>query len=275
MESQSPQSALLQKMSTTCKRVLPSWSIGILVVVVTILIAMGRQIIGMAEDPYLTKQRDEIAKEVLPDDHIVSKERVYINDPSEAPEDAQVEEGPHGGYYYETGGGSGGGDDGGDGGGGLEDTGLGYEELIPDGGDGPGNIEQVERNLINSGVDESEIETFEEVLRDGGDLSEALTAVTDEETAREVLSQSGLDEGGDEGGEGGGPLDTLDEQYREALDSSEEQETAEAIINEFGEAGTEYVHEALHQDGDAMARFDSVRDALEDAQIYVDMMEEM
>lgn len=33
---------------------------------------------------------------------ITRKARRYVSDPSEAPEDAEVEEGPQGGYYYET-----------------------------------------------------------------------------------------------------------------------------------------------------------------------------
>lgn len=59
------------------------------------------------------------------------KGRVYISDPSEAPEDAQVHEGDQGGYYYET---EDGGEEGEDGDGGEED-GVPYssEEVVESG----------------------------------------------------------------------------------------------------------------------------------------------
>lgn len=54
-------------------------------------------------DPYL----DQLLGDVVEGTGLLNKEeRVYIDDPSEAPEDANLQEGPQGGTYYVEGGGS-------------------------------------------------------------------------------------------------------------------------------------------------------------------------
>ena len=142
------------------------------------------------EDPYLVKQREEVTEKVLDDDDKLTKGRRYISDPSEAPEGANVQQGPQGGYWYDTGSVEGGGDD---------------------------------------------------------------------STADDV-------DGGGDGAPGG-----MDEDYWNVIESDEGREIASTIIDELGDVGVEYVEEALHQDGSYFdTQFDSVEEALEDAQLYAE-----
>lgn len=50
---------------------------------------------------------DRLVKALREEAEEIKKGRRYISDPSEAPENANVEQGPQGGYYYEVGGESG------------------------------------------------------------------------------------------------------------------------------------------------------------------------
>lgn len=53
------------------------------------------------------RARQEILHYRLTGERLSENERHYVSDPSEAPEDANLQEGPQGGMYYETGGGGG------------------------------------------------------------------------------------------------------------------------------------------------------------------------
>lgn len=86
----------------------------------------GDYITGVAADRAINKEarerfeltQDTSNRYITGSVALVLKGRRYIDDPSDAPEDVEVEEGPQGGYYYETGDGDGGGDGGDDGSGG-------------------------------------------------------------------------------------------------------------------------------------------------------------
>jgi hypothetical protein len=56
-------------------------------------------------DDYINKMWDRIIEEEQVVSIETEKGRVYVDDPSEAPDDVNVQEGQQGGYYYETGGG--------------------------------------------------------------------------------------------------------------------------------------------------------------------------
>lgn len=60
------------------------------------------------EVPVQVEEADEMDKAHIADSlvHRVDKARRYVEHPSDAPEGAEVQEGPQGGYYYETSGGS-------------------------------------------------------------------------------------------------------------------------------------------------------------------------
>ncbi|AGM11636.1 hypothetical protein HCTV5_26 [Halovirus HCTV-5] len=77
-------------------------------------------------DDYISKMWDRIIEE----EEVVSVEtekgRVYVDDPSQAPDDANVQQGDQGGYFYETDGGSSGSGDGGD----SEDSGMSGSEFV-------------------------------------------------------------------------------------------------------------------------------------------------
>ena len=66
-----------------------------------------KRIIPQIEDEYTEEEQESISlvRTIMTDivESKIGKNRVYISDPSEAPEGINVQEGGRGGYYYETG----------------------------------------------------------------------------------------------------------------------------------------------------------------------------
>lgn len=231
------------------------------------------------EDPYLVKQREEVTEKVLDDDEKLMKGRRYISDPSEAPEGANVQRGPQGGYWYDTGSVEGGGDGGGEapsGGGDGGSPSLTYDDLSD-----PSVMEFPERNIETEMGSDAVDEFADRVYREGNeDIVEVygdIMGMDIQEAAEDLANTFGMSDlvnpedysGGDGGGDGapGG----MDEDYWNVIESDEGREIASTIIEELGDVGVEYVEEALHQDGSYFdTQFDSVEEALEDAQLYAE-----
>lgn len=180
-----------------------------------------------------------------------NKERVYVDDPSQAPEDVDVQEGQQGGYYYETEGGSGEGGDGGDGqdgGGGtvqdeeadqaMQEMGIDPQELVDDhvfqtGNEDPADISE---QVYNEVVDQ----VFEETGNfDGAERIGAEAADQARQYAEEQYGDGGGDEGGGGGGdEGGGPRDEdVQEAAQLAADRVEDRvgSRMEDLVDEVGD----------------------------------------
>jgi hypothetical protein len=121
------------------------------------------------------EMKEELLNEVVGVAKKFAKERTYIRDPSEAPEGADVEEGPQGGYYYE-------------------------EAISPDGGsspnpeDGETEGERLQTALNEQGVSEEDqqqlLEELQEVADEGFDPTSILQPLLqmgyDYETANSV-----------------------------------------------------------------------------------------
>ncbi|MFB6282545.1 MAG: hypothetical protein ABEK59_01230 [Halobacteria archaeon] len=115
----------------------------------------------------LSGEYDEaIRKGNFPEEEF-EKEYRYISDPSEAPEDANVEEGPRGGLRYQVGGSGGG-----DGSGGFDPE-----------TDGPSNLDEAVEQLLPTTRDEEMRERVTEAVRD------LPRGATEEQVGTELMGQ--------------------------------------------------------------------------------------
>lgn len=200
----------------------------------------------------------------------VDKGRRYIDDPDDAPDDVEVQEGPEGGYYFET-------DDGGD-----EEDGEEGGEDGDQGGDTT-NLDEDEwdevetevhnafvgfdtlsRDILEAVKDRSfddlpdDPEQLEEFAYFAEDLAESREMFDDDPEAAEMW-ESIADE-------------VWERQEEVDVDVSDPDEVRDYMEEEFGEEGAHYVDEAAHQYGSHFDEYyDDIEDVIDDFETFQEM----
>lgn len=165
-------------------------------------------------DDYINKMWDRVIEENDVVRVETEKGRVYVDDPSEAPDDVQVQEGDQGGYFYETGqtsSDSGGRDGGGDQGGSFDETSSQSDDSantesggtnptiseLPDAGKAGALMDTLDTSELESiVVGVSGPDTAQELAGDAGELAHHIVDNTDDEhmqTMIDALSSDGGD----------------------------------------------------------------------------------
>jgi hypothetical protein len=250
-------------------------------------------------DPYLEMQREEIAKRQI-DTDVLGKEWVHDPTPQSPNRWVNTDTGEYR-YQEQKPGEGGGGDDGSDRTDDEHPLGSGEEaDAGGESGDGGDNLGledadaedvhtamqwAVEQNSDDLHRDATQaVENFannisdrdmgvEEAVRQGiedaiGTPEDPENVETTPEDLAEDVAEIYEEEFGDGGG-GGDNLGQLGENY--VPDSEFGQDAANQIIDEHGDAGVQYVEEALHQNGDYFQDlFDSLDEVMDDAATYVE-----